>query len=156
MVVRNLLPLSRGDEITLGYIWPDVSVDEREETLERAYGFRCDCWYCGEEKMDGEEARKRREKLVGTALPKARVLVQQAIRKAENGNYNATLFSTAFKAMEGVKSKIEATYHPDRGSLRPEMYSVWRGLSALYSAKEIRKSIEVLHFLYFPRLLLLG
>ena len=156
MVVRALLPLSRGDEITLGYRGLDVSVDEREETLERGFGFRCDCWYCREEKMDGEEARKKRKKLVGIALPKAIALVQQAIGKARNGNYDAALFSAAFKAMEDVKSKVEATYHPDRGSLRPEMSFVWRGFSELYLAKEIRKSIEVLHFLYFPRLLFLG
>ena len=145
MVVRTLLPLSRGDEVTLGYIWPDVSVDEREQTLERAFGFRCDCWYCREEKMDGEAARKRRKKLVDIEVPKAMAIVQQAIGNAQDGNYDAALFSAAFKAIEGVKGKVEATYHPGRGSLRPEMLSVWRALSVLHSAKEIRKSIEVLY-----------
>ena len=149
MVVRALLPLSRGDEITLGYRGLDVSVDEREETLERGFGFRCDCWYCGEEKMDGKEARKKREKLVDIALPKATALIQQAVGKAETGHYDAALFSAAFKAIEGVKSKVEATYHPARGSLRPEMTFVWRRFADLYSVKEIRKSIEVFHFLYF-------
>jgi hypothetical protein len=150
MVVRALLPLSQGDEITLGYIWPDRSIDEREKTLERTYGFQCDCWYCREEKMDGGAARKRRKKMVDTELPKAMALVRQATGNTREGNYDATLFSTAFKAIENIKDKIEATYHPDRGQLRPEMSHMWRRLSDLYGRMEIRKSIEVFSFPMVP------
>jgi len=155
MVVRALLPLSKGDEITLGYIWPDTSIDEREKTLKRAYGFQCDCWYCREERMDGEAACKRRKKIFDTELPKTVALVHQATGNARDGNYDAALFSAAFKAMEHMKDKIEATYHQDRGRLRPEMHHMWRHLSDLYGCIKIRKSIEVFSSLYFPRPFLL-
>lgn len=153
MVVRAVSPLSRGDEITLGYAWPDVDVDKREETLMCSFGFRCDCWYCREEKLDGDAARKRRANLVDIEVSKAMALVRQVIGNAQNGNYSAALFSAAFKAMEDVKGKVEATYHPHRGSLRPEIAYVWRGFSDLYGTKEIRNSIEVLHFSHFSCLL---
>jgi len=150
MVVRALLPLSQGDEITLGYIPPEISIDERKKTLEWAFGFQCDCWYCREEKMDGEAARKRRKTILGTELPEANALVYRAAGNAQNGDYDAVLFSTAFKALESIKNKLWATYHPDRGRLRLEMYSVWLLLSELNGCKEIRKSIEVFSFLILP------
>ena len=152
MVIRALLPFSQGDEITLGYISPDISIDERNKTLEQSFGFQCDCWYCREDKMDGEAAYKRREKAFDTELPKAMALVHQALGNAQDGNYDAALFSAAFKATENFKDEIEATYHPDRGPLRLEMYRLWRALSDLHSWKEPRKAIEVF---YSPRLLLL-
>jgi hypothetical protein len=150
MVVRASLPLSQGDEITLGYIWPGINIDARKKALERTFGFQCDCWYCREEKMDGEAAHKRRKKILGTDLPKAMALVHQATGRAQNGNYDAPLFSAAFKAIENIKDKLEATYHPDRGRLRLEMHDVWCALSDLYGCKEIRKSIEVFSSLIFP------
>ena len=140
MVVRALLPLSQGDEITLGYISPRISIDKRKKSLERSFGFQCNCWYCREEKMDGEATHKRRKKIFDTELPKAMALVHQATR---DGNYDAALFSAAFKAIENIKGKMEATYHPDRGPLRLEMYPLWQALSDLYGWKELRKSIEV-------------
>src|SRR5258706_12553935 len=139
MVVRALLPLSQGDEITLGYISPGINIDARQKSLKQTFGFQCDCWYCREEKMDGEAAHKRRKEMVDTELPKAMALVRQA----EDGNYEAVLFSAAFNALENIKDKVEATYHPDRGRFRPEMYHVRRPLSDLWDFKEIRKSIEV-------------
>jgi len=150
MVVRALLPLSKGDEVTLGYISPDVSIDEREKTLETGFGFQCDCWYCREEKMDGEVARKERKQVVDIELPKAMVLVRRAIGKARDGNYDAALVSVAIKAIERAKDKLEATYHPDRGCLRLEMAHMWRGLSDLHNIAEIRKSIEVFSSLILP------
>ncbi len=152
MVVRALLPLSKGDEITLGYISPGISIDERQKRLERSFGFQCDCWYCREENMDGEAALKRRKEIVDTELPKAAALVRQA---TGNGNYDAVLLSAAFDALENIKGKVEATYHPDRGQFRPEMYLIRRPLSDLWGYKEIRKSIEVFLSLILPRLLLL-
>ena len=149
MVVRALLPLSQGDEITVGYISPVVDIEEREKTLKQSFGFKCDCWYCREERMDGEAARKRRKKMVGTELPKAMVLVRQATRNAGDGNYDAELFSAAFKALENIKGKVEATYHPDRGRFRPEMFQIRRPLSDVCGLQELRKSIEV-----FPSLIL--
>ena len=143
MVVRALLPLSQGDEITLGYISPDVGIEEREKILKQAFGFQCDCWYCREENMDGEAAYKRRKEVVDTEGPKATALVRQATGNAEDGNYDAVLFSAAFKAIENIKDKLEATYHPDRGRFRPEMRHVQYALSALWSFEDIRKSIEV-------------
>ncbi len=136
MVVRASLPLSQGDEITLGYTSPERSIDKRQKSLKQSFGFQCDCWYCREENMDGEAAYKRRKKLVDTELPKATALVRQA---TGNGNYDAVLFSAAFKAIENIKDKVEATYHPDRGPRRP--------LSNLWDFKEIRKAIEVFPFL---------
>ena len=150
MVVRALLPLSQGDEITLGYTPPNMNIDERKKRLEQTFGFQCDCWYCREEKMDGEAAHKRRKKILVTELPKAKVLVHQATGNARNGNYDAALFAAAFKALENLKDKLEATYHPDRGRLRLEMYSVWCPLSDLHGCKEIRKSIEVFSSLTLP------
>ena len=148
MVVRALLPLSQGDEITLAYISLEQTIDERKKSLEQTFGFQCDCWYCREEKMDGE-AYYRREKLIDTELPNAMALVRQAAGNARNGNYAAVLFSAAFKAIENIKDNVEATYHPDRGRFRPEMYRIRRPLADLCSFKEIRKSIEV-----FPSLIL--
>ena len=147
MVVRALLPLSQEDEITVGYTSPLVDIEERGKTLKQSFGFQCDCWYCREENMDGEAARKRRKKMVGTELPKAMVLVRQATRNAENGNYDAALFSAAFKAIENIKDKVEVTYHPDRGRFRPEMFQIRRPLSDVCGLQEIRKSIEVFPFL---------
>ena len=157
MVVRALLPLSQGDEITLGYISPDISIDERDKTLERDFGFQCDCWYCREEKVDGEAAHKRRKNISGTELPKAMALVHQAIGNARAGNYDAALFSAAFKAIENIKDKIEATYHPDRGPLRLEMYPLWRVLSDLHTVvgRNHENQSRYSHLLYSPRLLLL-
>ena len=149
MVVRALLPLSQGDEITLGYISPDISIDERQKRLERSFGFRCDCWYCKEENMDGEAAYTRRNKVINTELPKAMALVRQATGNAQDGNYDAVLFSAAFKAIEDIKDKVEATYHPDRGRLRPVVFHIQRPLSDLWEFKDIQKSIEV----YLPLLL---
>ncbi len=143
MVVRALLPLSQGDEITLGYIPPEISIDKRQKSLEQTFGFQCDCWYCREENKDGETARKTRERMVDTELPKAMALFHQATGKARDGNYDAGLFSAAFKAIENIKDKVEATYHRDRGRLRPEMYNIQRALSDLWQFKETRKSIEV-------------
>ena len=97
--------------------------------------------------MDGEEARKRRKTVVDTELPKAMALVRQAIGNADDGNYDAVLFSAAFKAIENIKDKVEATYHPDRGQFRPEMRHIQRPLSDLWCLQEIRKSIEVFPFL---------
>ena len=143
MVVRALLPLSKGDEITLGYISPTKSFDVRQKSLQQTFGFQCDCWYCREENMDGEAAHKKRKKMIDTELPKAMALV----RRAEDGNYDAVLVSAAFNALENIKDKVEATYHPDRGRFRPEMYHIRRPLSDLWDFKEIRKSIEVFLFL---------
>ncbi len=140
MVVRALLPLSQGDEITLGYISPEISTDERQKSLKQSFGFQCNCWYCREENIDGEAAHKRREMMFHTELPKAVALVRQS---TGNGNYDAVLFSAAFKAIENIKDKVEATYHPDRGPFRPEIYHIRRYLSDLWSFREIRKSIEV-------------
>ena len=99
--------------------------------------------------MDGEAAHKRRKKVVDTELPEAMALVRQATGNAQDGNYDAALFSAAFKALENIKDKVEATYHPDRGRFRPEMYHIRRPLSDLCCFMEIRKSIEV-----FPSLIL--
>ena len=145
MVVRALLPLAQGNEITLGYISPTKSIDERQKTLQQTFGFQCDCWYCREENMDGEAAHKRRKRMIDTELPKAMALVRQA----EDGNYDAILFSAAFNALEKIKDKVEATYHPDRGRFRLEMYHIRHPLSNLWDFKDIRKSIEV-----FPSLML--
>jgi hypothetical protein len=147
MVVRTLLPLSKGDEITLGYVSPEVSVEDREKRL-GFFGFQCDCWYCREQKMDGEAARKRREEELTIKLPKAMALACQATDNAAEGDYDAELFSAAFKAIEVIRVKVEATYHPDRGLFRPEMCHIWRVLSDLHFWKDIRKSIEVLLFLF--------
>ncbi len=143
MVVRALLPLSQGDEVTLGYICPGIAIDERQKMLKKTFGFQCDCWYCREENMDGEAAHKRRNEIIYTEAPKAIALVSQVTGNAKNGHYDAALFSAAFKAIENVKDKVEATYHPDRGRFRLVMYHIRRPLSDLWSFKEMRKSIEV-------------
>ena len=97
--------------------------------------------------MDGEAAHKRRGKIIYTEAPKAIALVRQAVGNAGNGHYDAALFSAAFKAIENVKDKVEATYHPARGRFRLEMYLIRRPLSDMWCLKEIRKSIEVSLFL---------
>ena len=103
--------------------------------------------------MDGEAAHKRREKVVNTELPKAMALVRQATGNAENGNYDAVLFSAAFKAIENIKDKVEATYHPDRGPFRPEMYRIRRPLTDLCGFTDIRKAIEVCSSFILPRVI---
>ena len=138
MVVRALRPLSQGDEITPGYISPGISIDERQKKLERSFGFKCDCWYCREENMDGEAAQKRRKKIVDIDLPRAMPLIRTG-----NAHYDAVLFSTASNALENIKDKVEATYHPDRGRFRPEMFHIRRPLADLWRFNDIRKSIEV-------------
>jgi len=100
--------------------------------------------------MDGEAARKRRERILGTELHEAGALVHQTIGNAQDGEYDTALFSAAFEAIENLKDELEATYHPDRGRLRHEMYSVWLLLSELNGCAEIRKSIEVFSFLILP------
>jgi len=103
--------------------------------------------------MDGEAALKRRKEIVDTELPKAMALVRQATENG--GNYGAVLLSAAFNALENIKDKVQATYHPDRGRFRLEMHHIWRPLSQAWCFKEIRKSIEVFLSLILPRLLLL-
>ena len=146
MIVRALLSLSKGTEITLGYVPRNVSLEEREKKLERIFGFRCDCWYCKEEKMDGFAARRRRETVLEIDLSKAVVLARQATDKANGeGKYDTALFSAAFKAAESVKDKMEATYHPERGQFRPEMYSMLSLLTNLHGFKDMQESIEVFY-----------
>ena len=78
--------------------------------------------------------------MIDTELPKAMALARQSERNAHN---DAGSFSTAFNALENIKDKVEATYHPDRGRFRPEMYHIRRHLSDLLGFKDIRKSVEV-------------
>jgi hypothetical protein len=96
--------------------------------------------------MDGEAACRRRKELIGIELPKAQALVTQAIRNAEAGNYNAAQFSAAFKAVESIKNKVEATCHPERGFFCPGMCWIWRPLTDMSRVKDLRKSMRVLSF----------
>ena len=93
--------------------------------------------------MNVQAARERRKEVLDSELPKAAVLVRRTVGNAREGKYDAALSSTALKAIENVKDKVEATYHSECGLFRPEMYQIWRYLADLYSVKEIRKAIEV-------------
>jgi SET domain len=148
MVVRALARLSQGDEITLGYISYASSFEEREKTLEQNFGFKCDCWFCREEEMDGKPARERRREAADTGISEATALVRQTTGRAHTRNQDVALHSAAIRAIEHAKVKVQATYHPERSQFRPDMYDLWRALSDLYHNTEIesRKSIEVLSF----------
>jgi SET domain len=146
MVVRAMVRISQGDEITLGYVPCITSFEEREKTLERAFGFKCDCWFCREEGMDGKPARKRRMEAIATGLSEATELIQQTIGMARTRNQDVVPPSAAIRAVEHTKNEVQVTYRPKRGQFRPEMFHLWRALSDLYHSTRIewRKLIEVL------------
>jgi SET domain len=144
MVVRALVRLSQGDEITLGYASCNAIFEEREKTLEY-FGFKCDCWFCREEEMDGKPARERRKEAVDAGLSEPTELIRQTTGQAHTRNQGV---SAAIRAIEHAKDKVQATYHPERGQFRPEMFHLWKALSVLYhnTGIEWRKLIEVLSF----------
>ena len=102
MIIRATTDIAEGNEVTIPYACGD-SYRERLNALEVYIPNGCDCHLCEEDREDGEEAVKRRERLI-SELCKSRITQSPALERARE-----------------LVNEMEATYSPMRSIVRPQM-----------------------------------
>ncbi|KAF4556746.1 SET domain-containing protein 7 [Elsinoe fawcettii] len=101
LILTALRDLEEGEEILHPYV--QGTLEEREESLEKNWGFKCSCGLCETEREDGVEVRRKRMEIVekGERLVRA------------GGNKKAVL-----RRIRGLLKELEGLYDEER----------WRGL----------------------------
>lgn len=99
MVIRAIKDLEEGEEITIPYV-RDLPFSTRQVLLNQ-YLVTCDCLLCNADRIDGEEACRRRSKLANR-------------RMSPEGKFGGINGGRAFLCA------MEATYSPLRGPIRPD------------------------------------
>ncbi|KAF8580587.1 hypothetical protein K439DRAFT_1393632 [Ramaria rubella] len=118
MVVRAARNISEGEEILWPYSWKaDENVYTRQKHLDN-YGFKCTCLLCEDDRAAGEQACRRREKLV------------KSMRNLDVSTKGTTLYKRKIiKDLEALAGQVAATYTSDHSTFRPALSLVQHRLS---------------------------
>jgi hypothetical protein len=64
MMIRALFDLKKGDEVTVNYVLPLNTYEERHHLCTKKWGFQCDCRLCQLDRQEPPERAKERQKLL--------------------------------------------------------------------------------------------
>jgi hypothetical protein len=67
MMLRARCDLKKGDELTLEYVKPLGTYEERNAAFIRKWGFQCDCCLCRLDRQEPKELVEERKQLVKQA-----------------------------------------------------------------------------------------
>ncbi|KAH9947158.1 hypothetical protein B0H21DRAFT_739825 [Amylocystis lapponica] len=117
MLIRARESIRAGDEITIPYI-NHSSYEERTKDLRQWLPNGCDCWLCGEDRKDMEDARLRRDKL--------------AEELAEELKF-VRLCRSSLARVRFLEKQLAATYSSSRGpvDLKPLMASAQHAIAKM-------------------------
>jgi hypothetical protein len=64
MMIRTLIDLKKGDEVTVKYLSSMDTYEKRHHICEKIWGFQCDCRLCELDRQEPPELAKERQELV--------------------------------------------------------------------------------------------
>jgi hypothetical protein len=123
MIIRAARDMASGEELTLGYVSPDLSQEERQKKLSDQWGFVCDCKLCHAERATPKEKQRKR----------AALLKDLKIVFAQLNSSRRTLSQSDLDKSTKVLDALEATYaFPASEQPRLALYDPFLALARIY------------------------
>lgn len=128
MTIRASQSIKAGEEVTIGYISPQLPYTERRRTLETSWHMTelCDCTQCQDDRVDGDANIRHREEILATI--------------------SGGLLRRPLKDLQALQKKLSATYAPTRGPRRLAMFRIHHviaeHLRMSYSKADMNRAIQ--------------
>ncbi|SPO39529.1 uncharacterized protein PSFLO_05010 [Pseudozyma flocculosa] len=132
VTTRALHPLKAGTEIMHQYVRGEQPWPLRRSQLSK-HGFVCRCGICLLDERDGDEACRTRQKLVGGSFPmlleRSRILLKDDGAKGQSEAERQDDHRDLASSLEDLVDQVQATYHAERGQLRPDLMAIWQKIA---------------------------
>lgn len=120
-IVRAMVDIEKGAEVTIPYTGYHSSYQDRKEKLEKWLGSTlCACELCVEDRRDGT-----------TNLETRKLIAERGPGGSIDGGVPSVRIKVEINKVEQLIKDLQATYHPNRSSFRPELYSFYQRLGYL-------------------------
>jgi len=103
LLVRTLLDLQPGDELTHSYCDPTLPLGERRTLLREGYGFECDCNACVEESCEAAALERTLTDRSAPWFTRGRALVRESGTIASEPNLPTSVAALASMAHDGAQ-----------------------------------------------------
>lgn len=144
VTTRALHPLKKGTEIMHQYVKGEQPWLIRRSQLSK-HGFKCSCGICLLDERDGEEKVRERGQIIGGSLTmlqeRSRIVLKSSTPQQE-GKEDAEDHKDLAGSLEEMVAKVQATYHEDRGSLRPDLMKIYQLLALHQSEYDWDAAVE--------------
>jgi len=121
IVIRASRDMKQGEEVTLAYILPSVSYDERRFQLMRSWKFNCTCILCEADKRDNPKTREKRRVILQTLNQ-----IAESARTFFDKGRLKHLTAEAKRHCVDMKKSYENTYSASTGGIEYELASALR------------------------------
>lgn len=146
VLLRALRDLNKDEEIFHHYVEGDDAYAVRCAGLSK-HAFRCACEQCSLDEADGEGAQDRARIKAGEmpgVLERSRaVRKMRAGQKGQPSEKELEANTDVAEALEALAERIDATYSPNRGSLRPDLFDVLHARAAHLALSDVQQAVEV-------------
>lgn len=131
VTTRALHPLKKGTEIMHQYVKGEQPWLIRRSQLSK-HGFKCSCGICLLDERDGEDKVRERGQIIGGSLTmlqeRSRIVLKSSITQ-QAGKEDDEDHKDLAESLREMIAKVQATYHAERGLLRPDLMKIYQLLA---------------------------
>lgn len=146
VTTRALSHLPAGTEIVHQYVKGDEPLAIRRANLSK-HGFECCCAVCVMDRADGADACIARARIMQgeskAVFDRSALLLKSGSPDQQAGPANDDAHTDIIEALETLIERINATYHRQRGSLRPDLFKAIDARTRHTARKDLEHALLV-------------